>query len=37
MYKYGREQLNMIYKALSDNGIGREFVIISKINDFTRR
>ena len=30
MFKYGSEQLNNIYKALADNGIGREFVVIGR-------
>ncbi|NIA23059.1 MAG: methyltransferase domain-containing protein [Proteobacteria bacterium] len=30
MYKYGREQLNMIYKALAKQGIGREFVVVGR-------
>lgn len=33
MYKYGNEQLNMIYKSLADNGIGREFVVIGGKNE----
>jgi len=28
LYKFGSEQLNLIYKSLADNGIGREFVVI---------
>lgn len=30
MYKHGREQLNNIYKVLSNYHLGREFVIIAK-------
>ena len=30
MYMYGNEYLNTIYECLSDNGIGREFVIIGR-------
>ena len=33
MYRYGIEQLNMVYKALADNGIGREFVVIGRVKD----
>ena len=33
MYKYGKEQLNMIYKALADVGIGREFVVIGRVKN----
>jgi SAM-dependent methyltransferase len=31
MYKYGKEYLNEIYKALADKGIGREFVVIGRV------
>jgi len=37
MYKYGSEQLNSIYKRLSDNNIGREFIIIGKVKDGIKR
>lgn len=30
LYKFGREQLSLIYKSLADNGIGREFVVIGR-------
>lgn len=30
MYTYGREYLNMIYKSLANNHIGREFVIVAR-------
>ncbi len=33
MYRYGIEQLNMVYKALADNGIGREFVVIGRVKE----
>ncbi len=33
MYKFGNTQLNTIYKALADNGIGREFVVIGRIKN----
>lgn len=33
MSKYGSGQLNMIYKALADYGIGREFVVIGRKNE----
>ena len=31
MYKYDREQLNTIYKFLSKQGVGREFIVIGRI------
>jgi len=33
LYKLGSEQLNLIYKSLADNGIGREFVVIGRIRE----
>ena len=33
MYKYGNKHLNMIYKSLANNGIGREFVVIGRNNE----